>query len=100
MRSSRRGPMRVREVAAVKHCPQCGEPFGCGHGQPGCWCEQVLLSAETLTRLRRVADDCLCPACLSGYAEQEAADEGAEAGGRARLRWAKAIPDASVKARG
>src|ERR671937_556334 len=99
MRSSRRGPMRVREVAAVKHCPQCGEPFGCGHGQPGCWCEEVLLSAETLTRLRTVADDCLCPACLSGYAEPEATRADAEAV-PVRLRWAKAVPDAAVQARG
>ena len=91
--------MRVREVAAVKHCPQCGEPFGCGHGQPGCWCEEVLLSAETLTRLRTVADDCLCPACLSGYAEPEATRADAEAV-PVRLRWAKAVPDAAVQARG
>src|SRR5919201_5770892 len=99
MRSSRRGPVRVREVAPVKHCPQCGEPFGCGHGQPGCWCEEVLLSAETLTRLRTVADDCLCPACLSGYAEPEATRADAEAV-PVRLRWAKAVPDAAVQARG
>jgi iron complex transport system permease protein len=89
----------MSETAAVKECPQCGERFGCLHGRPGCWCEQVTLTAETLVRLRTLADDCLCPACLSEYAEREAGEQ-APADGRRALRWAKAIPDASVRARG
>jgi iron complex transport system permease protein len=83
-------------VATVKECQLCDERFGCGDGQPGCWCEGVVVTADTLARLRAIADDCLCPACLRGYA----ADERSLAAGDGRLISAKAIPDAAVKARG
>jgi len=86
-------------VATVKQCQLCDERFGCAQGRPGCWCERVALRADTLAVIRTVADDCLCPACLSGYTEREAA-AASPAHGRRALRWAKAIPDASVKARG
>src|SRR5436309_751226 len=83
----------------VKQCQLCDERFGCAEGQPGCWCESVALRADTLARLRAIADDCLCPACLSGYAAAESDEAGGD-GNRRRLVSAKAIPDAAVKARG
>jgi iron complex transport system permease protein len=87
-------------VRTVKQCQQCGEQFACADGRPGCWCETVALRADTLAVLRTVADDCLCPACLSGYAEPEAGERPPDNENRPPLRWAKAIPDDSIKARG
>ena len=78
-----------------KTCSRCGRRFNCGHGEPGCWCESITLSREALAELRRIADDCLCPTCLSGFAERDQGS-GTGAGGG----WAKAVPDCSVRARG
>ncbi len=74
-----------------KQCWRCGRTFGCADGEPGCWCESVLLCRETLAELRTVADDCLCPACLGALAEPEPSE---------RRRWAKAVPHVAVRARG
>jgi hypothetical protein len=57
---------------ASKQCPRCGRRFGCAEGRPGCWCETVPLSTETLGELRALALDCLCPTCLSGFAAPRA----------------------------
>jgi iron complex transport system permease protein len=89
----------------LKECPSCGKQFGCAHGEPGCWCESVVLRRETLVEIRTLADDCLCPACLSVLAErdrgQPASDGSPDLGSRAaRTGWAKAIPHAAVRARG
>jgi iron complex transport system permease protein len=95
-----------RETAAgAKTCSRCGREFGCRHGEPGCWCESVELRRETLAEIRALADDCLCPSCLGDFARRdrdEAASAGtaASAAGRRRGTWAKAIPDASIRARG
>ncbi len=86
------------EPTAVKRCQQCGERFRCLHGQPGCWCEQVTRRSETLALLRAVADDCLCPDCLSADAGQDADAAPAQSGRPPRS--AKQAPDAAVKARG
>jgi iron complex transport system permease protein len=88
-----------------KLCPSCAAEYGCGDGEPGCWCEAVVLARETLTELRALADDCLCPACLAGFAERDASRAGAagEANGTARAgsgHWAKAIPHDAIRARG
>src|SRR6266571_433799 len=88
-----------------KLCSSCGRRFTCGHGEPGCWCESIVLRRETLAEIRALADDCLCPACLGGYADRERSDP-APAGSsspvalRGASRWAKAIPHAAVRARG
>ena len=85
-----------------KQCARCGEEFGCAQGEPGCWCESVVLRRETLAELRTLADDCLCPTCLAAFAER---DEryGGEAnadGTRSGRTWAKAVPDAAIRSRG
>jgi iron complex transport system permease protein len=64
-----------------KSCQRCGRAFGCGFGEPGCWCEQVTLRRETLREIRALADDCLCPACLESFAARDSAAD--EAGHRA-----------------
>lgn len=86
-----------------KQCSSCGAEFGCAQGEPGCWCESVVLRRETLAEIRALADDCLCPACLSGYAERERSDSDGSSGPAIRggaSRWAKAIPHAAIRARG
>lgn len=88
----------------AKLCALCGRQFDCRRGEPGCWCESVELSHEMLAEIRRLAEDCLCPACLAGYADR---DRDAASGGGAdpaprqrRTAWAKAIPHGAVRARG
>jgi iron complex transport system permease protein len=85
-----------RPAFSVKQCSRCGAEFGCAQGEPGCWCESVVLSRETLAEIRELADDCLCPACLRGFAERE----DGEATERRTTGWAKAIPHTAVRARG
>jgi iron complex transport system permease protein len=80
----------------AKRCSLCGAEFGCAQGEPGCWCESVVLHRETLAEIRALAADCLCPACLTSFAER---DRGEAPAGRA-AGWAKAVPHTAVRARG
>jgi iron complex transport system permease protein len=94
---------RQRPRLRQKKCPRCSKEFGCTEGEPGCWCESVILRRETLAELRTLADDCLCPTCLVGFAERDrrALEELPSANGSpAGSTWAKAVPDASIRARG
>jgi cobalamin transport system permease protein len=92
-------------LAKRKRCPSCAAEFGCADGEPGCWCESVVLSRGTLAELRALADDCLCPACLAGFAARDA-QRGAAEGSAAdatrvgRGNSAKAIPHDAIRARG
>jgi iron complex transport system permease protein len=85
-----------------KQCSRCGTEFGCAQGEPGCWCESIVLRRETLAELRTLADDCLCPTCLAGFADRDErlAGEASANGARRGRTWAKAVPDAAVRARG
>ena len=92
-------------VRRLKLCSRCGRQFGCGQGEPGCWCESIMLRRETLAEIRTLADDCLCPSCLAGFADRDR--DNAEPGGSSHSEpgqrttaWAKAIPHAAVRARG
>jgi iron complex transport system permease protein len=87
-----------------KACSGCGRRFGCAQGEPGCWCEAVVLRRETLAEIRAVATDCICPACLSAFAEKdhaerEAATEVTAKNSNATI-WAKALPHSAVRSRG
>src|SRR5260370_20484200 len=91
----------------VKTCPLCEEQFECAQGQPGCWCEAVVLGRQTLADIRAVAYGCVCPSCLSGFAARERARRDSGAGGaggadgnRAAATWAKALPHSAVRSRG
>jgi iron complex transport system permease protein len=90
--------------ATTKTCSRCGQRFGCGQGKPGCWCEAVELRAQTLAEIRAVAEDCICPACLAGFATEERTSErgrgGADDSAHKRITWAKAVPHAAIRARG
>jgi iron complex transport system permease protein len=85
-----------------KQCARCGEEFGCAQGEPGCWCESVVLRRETLVEIRSLAADCLCPACLAGFAarDQGLASEPKTNGVLTGRTWAKAVPDATIRSRG
>jgi cobalamin transport system permease protein len=94
---------RERPSLRQKECSRCGKEFGCAQGEPGCWCESIVLRRETLAELRKLADDCLCPTCLAGFAERDRqalgeppSTNGHGIGGT----WAKAVPHASIRARG
>jgi iron complex transport system permease protein len=94
---------RERPHLRQKVCSRCGKEFGCAQGEAGCWCESVIVRRETLAELRRLADDCLCPTCLAGFAErdQHTLDRLPSVNAsRIGSTWAKAVPHASVRARG
>src|SRR5579859_3610538 len=88
----------------TKTCPLCGKQFGCAQGQPGFWCEAVVLQRETLAEIRAITDKCICPACLSAFAETERGTLGGKVDGgsenRAAATWAKALPHSAVRSRG
>lgn len=95
---------RETSELATKVCPLCGKQFGCAKGQPGCWCESVVLRRETLADIRAAAIGCICPICLAGFAERERAPHSSEADAGDHARgtrvWAKALPHPSVRSRG
>lgn len=53
---------------ASKNCSKCNTPFVCDCENPGCWCENLFIDLDTLDKLKKQYDNCLCPACLSKYA--------------------------------
>lgn len=54
---------------AVKKCSKCSADFMCTNEQRGCWCENLYISPAGLKALKESYDNCLCPVCLSTYAE-------------------------------
>jgi cobalamin transport system permease protein len=88
----------------TKTCPLCGEKFGCAQGQPGCWCEAVVLRRETLAEIRSATAGCICPTCLAGFADRELVRGDQETGGADETArsavWAKALPHSAVRSRG
>src|SRR5207302_2040609 len=95
---------RGRVATPTKTCSRCDRRFGCGQGDPGCWCEAIELRRETLAEIRAVAEDCICPACLSAFAtEERTQQDGAAASDRPddhATTWAKAVPHTAVRSRG
>src|ERR1700736_4831686 len=91
-------------VDKIKICSGCGRAFCCGQGSPGCWCEAMELRRETLAEIRVLADDCICPTCLAGFAASErtmrAGSDVAKDSNDRGTTWAKAVPDAAVRSRG
>lgn len=57
------------KVLRSKPCAKCGTYFEC-YGDKDCWCDSIKLSEENLQFLRETYADCLCPSCLSQYAEK------------------------------
>jgi iron complex transport system permease protein len=92
-------PAQQRSSGIMKTCPLCDEQFECAQGQPGCWCEMVVLGRRTLADIRAVAYGCVCPACLSGFAARERDSDGVDEN-TGPVTWAKAVPHAAVRSRG
>jgi iron complex transport system permease protein len=62
-----------------------------------------LLRPETLTAIRAISVDCLCPSCLKEFAEKDHATNGspkAEGHSLSSTGWAKALPFGAVRSRG
>ena len=57
------------KVLRSKSCAKCGTYFEC-YGDMDCWCNSITLTDEKLQYLRETFADCLCPSCLSQYAEK------------------------------
>jgi len=53
-----------------KTCQKCGASFMCTVGE-GCWCENVYVSKENLSMIRRNYMDCLCVKCLKSFGPSE-----------------------------
>src|SRR5687768_5576635 len=49
-------------IAFTKTCQRCGIEFACGGSC--CWCDEIVLDADTRAVLRERFTDCLCRACL------------------------------------
>jgi hypothetical protein len=54
-----------------KKCSKCGTLFTCHSPQPGCWCEKMQLSIDTLDQLKNNFQDCLCSQCLKSFENVE-----------------------------
>jgi hypothetical protein len=57
------------ETRAPRECEACGKPFVCGASLKGCWCLRVKVSAEARKELSERYERCLCPECLTKFAE-------------------------------
>ena len=93
---------RERPALRRKACSRCDKQFGCAQGEPGCWCESIVVRRETLAELRTLADDCLCPTCLAGFAERDRqiGELPSTNGHVTGSTWAKVMPHTSIRARG
>jgi hypothetical protein len=57
---------------ATKSCSKCKTNFECSNEKEGCWCENLTIDIETLNRLRKQYDNCLCSTCLKEYSRNTA----------------------------
>ena len=53
----------------LKRCPSCGRFFAC-RGEEDCWCERFQIHRKEYVELTEKYSDCICPQCLSKYAEK------------------------------
>ena len=60
--------MNHNEGATQKYCAKCMATFECLHNEH-CWCMSYKISKENLEYLKKTYDNCLCPECLSAYAQ-------------------------------
>jgi hypothetical protein len=57
-------PEKINEPA---QCPRCGIEFSCSPSGK-CWCYEVFVSPDKLSKINEKYDRCLCPACLNEIA--------------------------------
>lgn len=56
---------------ATKNCSKCNRLFACDCETTGCWCEDLYIDLDTLNKLKKQFDNCLCPTCLKEYSIQQ-----------------------------
>jgi cob(I)alamin adenosyltransferase len=55
-----------------KTCERCGSKFKCFAGTgKRCWCNDYVLSRETLKQMKTRYRGCLCPGCLAAFAKKD-----------------------------
>jgi hypothetical protein len=55
----------MNEVSDIKLiCESCGKDFPCGAKSGKCWCFEIDLEEETLSKLQKEFESCLCEDCL------------------------------------
>jgi len=54
-----------------KTCQACNKEFLCGAMGPGCWCEEIHLTAAARDDIARRYEDCLCRDCLSKFQSRD-----------------------------
>jgi Cysteine-rich CWC len=52
-------------------CESCGVEFICQADQSKCWCSDVQISPENLTKLAKNFNNCLCRECLEKLSAQK-----------------------------
>ncbi|WP_208932966.1 cysteine-rich CWC family protein [Rheinheimera sp. F8] len=62
-------------------CPRCGQPNQCAvvTGSTDCWCRQVPLLPQTISKTAAQAAVCYCPGCLAELTAAGDSQQGAEA---------------------
>src|SRR6266446_9209104 len=59
------------EQRRPKICEACGQEFLCSAMAPGCWCEEIHLTAAAREEIARRYRECLCRNCLAHFAADE-----------------------------
>jgi hypothetical protein len=55
----------------MKNCSKCSTQFECGADVGKCWCMDLKVKPEVLSKLKEEFSNCLCPECLKDYAYVE-----------------------------
>jgi len=59
----------ANNIIRSKSCSRCGTFFECT-GDTNCWCHHFQIEKNRLAEINEKYPDCLCPSCLSQYAEK------------------------------
>lgn len=75
MKSRELEQLNTLASCAQSVCEACGEPFNCGASGSNCWCAEVKLTEDARAKLRERYSNCLCRACLEGFAADQELSE-------------------------
>ena len=62
--------LKLGKNKLMSKCPKCGQTFNCVIKE-SCWCENIYVSRENLSKIRRTYLDCLCEKCLKEFSTGE-----------------------------
>lgn len=65
------GGSALKNIAADRICPICGEDNHCQHGEDSCWCEEVIIPQKLLDQvpLDKRGKVCICRPCIENFKE-------------------------------